>query len=307
MCSSDLFAFTSLSAGPYYQCFAVSKTADPVAGGWWFYAFETGQPPAGGTGNYLPDYPKLGVWPDGVYMTANMFTWDPVAHDMQMSNGRLFAFNRAAMEAGQASSAVAIDLAYPSFNLLPAHARVATGLPPTSTPGYAVETWLGNTLRVWRFAVDWTTPGNSSVTGANVSVAAYTAPPAYAPTPGLNIDTLDDVPMMQLQYTAIGGAQSLWLTHTVGAGGATGLRWYQLDVSGAPAVAQQSTWAPADGVYRFMPSLGVDRLGDMAIGYSASSATLDPGIRYAGRLAGDPAGTLTLDEQVLQEIGRAHV
>ena len=48
-----------------FQCFAVSKTGDPVTGGWNFYSIEI----AGG----LDDYPKFGVWPDGIYMSANMF------------------------------------------------------------------------------------------------------------------------------------------------------------------------------------------------------------------------------------------
>src|SRR5438034_1294574 len=56
------FAF-ALSAGnpvaPYFQCFAVSKTSDPVNGGWYFYSLQTN--------DLFPDYPKLAVWPDGLY------------------------------------------------------------------------------------------------------------------------------------------------------------------------------------------------------------------------------------------------
>lgn len=47
-----------------FQCFAVSKTSDPVSGGWNFYSINT----TGGLG----DYPKLGIWPDGIYMSVNM-------------------------------------------------------------------------------------------------------------------------------------------------------------------------------------------------------------------------------------------
>ena len=60
-----LDASGNVSPQTVYQCFAVSKTGDPVAGGWNFYSIET---PGG-----LGDYPKFGVWPDGIYMTANMF------------------------------------------------------------------------------------------------------------------------------------------------------------------------------------------------------------------------------------------
>jgi len=48
-----------------FQCIAVSQTGDPVSGGWNFYSINT----AGGLG----DYPKLGIWPDGIYMSVNMF------------------------------------------------------------------------------------------------------------------------------------------------------------------------------------------------------------------------------------------
>ena len=41
------------------------RPAIPVDGGWNFYSIQT---PGG-----LADYPKFGVWPDGIYMSANMF------------------------------------------------------------------------------------------------------------------------------------------------------------------------------------------------------------------------------------------
>lgn len=306
------FAWASFANGPFYECLAVSKTSDPVSGGWWFYAFETGQSPASvtpATRDYLPDYPKLGVWPDAIFMTANLF-----APDGNASNARLVAFDRAALEAGQAADAVRIDLAWPSFNLLPANARAQTGLPPVGTPGYMVETWPGNQLSVWRFRVDWTTPANSAVLAQSlVAVAPYAAVPDYVPTPAdpsHGVDSLQDGPMMQLQYTNLAGAESLWLTHSVGTGSPTvaSPRWYQVDVTDgviATSPVQQATWAPGGGLHRFMGSLAVDRLGDVALGYSIGNAATNPGIRYAGRLAGDAAGTFSLGEQTLQAGGGA--
>ena len=41
----------------------------------------------------------------------------------------------------------------------------------------------------------------------------------------------------------------------------------------------------------------------MAIAYSTSSSTSEPSIRYAGRLAGDPANTLAQGEAVMQAGG----
>jgi hypothetical protein len=63
------FAWSNFVSGPYYQCIAVSKTADPLSGGWWLYAFRADD----SSHPWLNDYPKLGVWSDGIYMSANMF------------------------------------------------------------------------------------------------------------------------------------------------------------------------------------------------------------------------------------------
>jgi hypothetical protein len=56
--------------------------ADPVSGGWNFYSINT----TGGLGHY----PKFGIWPDGIYMSANMFNY--VGQSFQ--NVRLYAFTK---------------------------------------------------------------------------------------------------------------------------------------------------------------------------------------------------------------------
>ena len=72
------FAFVLVSGHqvtPTFQCFAVSKTSNPVTGGWWLYGVQidtgaVGQAPVGTLG----DYPKFGNWNDGCfYMAANGF------------------------------------------------------------------------------------------------------------------------------------------------------------------------------------------------------------------------------------------
>ena len=54
---------------PFYECIAVSRTGDPVSGGWYLYAVRTDD----AAHPWFADYPKMGIWPDGLYMTANMF------------------------------------------------------------------------------------------------------------------------------------------------------------------------------------------------------------------------------------------
>ena len=54
-------------------------------------------------------------------------------------------------------------------------------------------------------------------------------------------------------------------------------------------IHQQGTFAPNDGVHRWMGSICQDKQGNMALGYSVvNGTTVFPGIRYTGRLAGDP-------------------
>jgi hypothetical protein len=63
---------------------------------------------------------------------------------------------------------------------------------------------------------------------------------------------------------------------------------------------QQGTYAP-DGFYRWMASPAIDKLGNIGIGYSFGGTPNFAGQRFAGRLADDPPGRLTLKETVLVE------
>src|SRR5438552_13188187 len=111
--------------------------------------------------------------------------------------------------------------------------------------------------------------------------------------------------MVQNQYSNIGGTESLWVPHTVRRANTTGFaapRWYQVNVTGgtvATPILQATTWDPdgANVINRFMPSLALDRAGDMAMGYSTSSGTAFPSLAYAGRLAADASNTFTQTEQ----------
>jgi IPT/TIG domain len=290
------------STGPFYQCMAVSKTSDPVAGGWYFYAWKTE------TGATLPDYPKLGVWPDGIYMSANLFA---TAGSGAFQNAQVWAFNRQQIEAGD-PNAQGVSFSLPRtvggvtvFSLLPSNARAVTGAPPAGSPNYFSSIWGAYSIRTWKFHVDWATPANSTFTGpTNTSVSTFNVGPTSVPEKeGNNLDTLSYRLMMQNQYTNIGGRESLWLTHTVGGtSGTAQVRWYELPVTGGTigSVRQQSTWAP-NALNRFMPSLAVDSKGNMAIGYSVSDASMYPAIRYSGRLAGDALNTLSQSEQSIVE------
>ena len=76
-----------------------------------------------------------------------------------------------------------------------------------------------------------------------------------------------------------------------------GTRWYEIRRTGGTySVHQQGTYA-LPGVHNWMGSIAADKNGNMALGYSVVNAIdVFPGIRYTGRLAGDPPGQMTLGE-----------
>jgi Carboxypeptidase regulatory-like domain len=289
--------------GPAYQCIAASKTGDPVSGGWSFYSRQMS--------DSLGDYPKFGIWPDGLYMTANMFSFGA---NSTYQNARAYAFNKAQMYAGSPTvKIVSFDIGGGDFTILPSNARLQTGTPPAGRPNLFISTQLFlNALTVYKFHVDWNNLFLSTFTGPDTPSAATSWPNnsvANAPQPGTAalLDVLQIRGMVQNQYTNFGGTESLWVPHTVrrvDTSGAAAPRWYQVNVTGgtiAASLPQAATWDP-DGDnnnHRYMPSLALDRAGNLAMGYSISNATsLFPSMMYAGRLAGDPVNTFSQTEQL---------
>ena len=286
------FAFAGQSTPPYYECIAVSKSADPVSGGWWLYTVVADT-------QSLNDYPKLGIWGDGIYMSANMFK-----RGRTYSGEKVWALNRDDLISGAALRSVAFNLGNSYFSLLPANLKGAN--PPAGTPEYFMSDYGSNTsMKLWKFHVDWANPSASTITGpTNFAVASFTRPSQNSvPQKNSNelLDTLGDRLMTWLQYRNIGGTESLWVSRTVVSGNTYGIRWMEVRGMGStPSVYQQGTYAP-DANYRWMPSLAVNQNGDMAVGYSVSSSSLYPAIRYAGRLASDQLGTLGQTETSLIE------
>jgi hypothetical protein len=114
--------------------------------------------------------------------------------------------------------------------------------------------------------------------------------------------------MMQAQYRYIGGVESLWVTHTlktVNGSAPNGIQWAQINVTGGTintTPVQQQIFGDVsnDGIDRWMGSIAVDQLGNVALGYSRSSNTSNPSIAYSGRLSSDTLGTLAQGEAVIQ-------
>ena len=317
------FAFTALNAPPYHQCVAISKTADPT-GSYYVYDFVT-------AGNEFPDYPHLGVWPDAYYMMVHQFTLGGPFNGTGM-----YALDRKKMLAGDPTAGYIYfneNLTVHPEGIGGGLFADVDGLtpPPVGKPGifaYLTATDFGdpaNGIRLFDFHADFAVPANSTFTepqttyAAPLAVAAFSLvnpagrrdipqpPPASGVTTAL--DGIEDRFMHRMAYRNFGGYESLVLNHTVGAPGSTTFgvfraapRYYELRrplPAGLFFVNEQATFAPADGVNRWMASAAMDHEGNIGMGFSVSSTSVFPGIRYAGRLSTDPPGGLFQGEALL--------
>jgi S-layer family protein len=305
---------TGLWNPPLYQCFAVSKTSNPVTGGWWLYAVQMDQAPV--PSNTLPDYGKFGNWNDGcLYMGANGFSGSTGSFV-----GNIFAsFRKSDMESGLPLTA-SIGFSNLGSSLFPSNllGKQAGQLPPAGTPNYFVRNSSTTGFQVRTF-----TPGANCGGGGTMS-AATTVSHASGTTAGQNVvpqpndtthalDSLSDRIMQKVQYRKVGTAESLWAIHTVQPSGApTAPQWAQINVTGgtiATTPVQQQIFAPDASLYRWMGSVAADSQGNMAIGYATSNGTSPnfPSIAYAGRLVGDPLNQLPQTETQLVAGGGSQV
>ncbi|MGB9724147.1 MAG: hypothetical protein ACPL7G_09650, partial [Chloroflexia bacterium] len=303
------FALPNYPSGPFYQCFAVSQSPDPL-GSWYRYQFTW-------PNNYMNDYPKIGVWPDGYYMTANQFA----SGSGQWRGAGVAAFERSKMLQGQSAQMVYFNLYTVNSNyggMLPSD--LDGPVPPTGSPNYFAEwddsAWIppNDAVRIWEFHVDWNTPANSTfglsgnpnqvINTSNVDPNMCGYARNCIPQPGttVKLDAISDRLMYRLQYRNFGTYEVLVTNHTVDANGAdlAGIHWFELRRSGGTwSLYQEGVYSP-DAVHRWMGSIAMDQQGNIALGYSVSSSSVYPGIRYAGRLAADPLGQLPQAEAVLR-------
>jgi cell division septation protein DedD len=278
---------------PTDECIAISTTSD-ATGTYNRYAFHLGS-------NFF-DYPHLGVWPDGYYMEDNVFN---PAGTVRIGP-QPFAFDREAMLAGLPATFITPGITNSSSEAyaLPADLD-GLFLPPVGTACPFVEFPADGTYKTFLFHADFATPANStySLRPNAPAAAGFTelCPTTRSCVPQLGtggrIDGVADRLMHKLSYRIVDGIERIVGNHSVSSGGVSGIRWFELRnvTSGTESVFQESTYQP-DTTWRWMGSVMQDTNGNMAIGFSASDATINPQIRYAGRLATDPLNTLAQGE-----------
>lgn len=266
------------------ECIAVSETSD-ATGKYHRYIFKFGN-------NVFNDYDKLSVWPDAYYANYNLFKGNNLIADDAC------AYDRAAMLTGAKAKAVCFKNPN-EFSFLPSNADGATP-PPSGEPSFFVDLSSSTSLHLYRFHVDFADPAKSKFTGPiNIPVKAYTMAcggGTCIPQPGTTqqLDSLGDRLMFRLAYRNFTDHESLVVSHSVMTSkAASGERWYEIrDPDGKPKVYQQGTFTHG-GNSLWMGSIGMDKEGDIAFGYSESnSTTLHPSIAFTGRVPTDPLNTM---------------
>lgn len=285
--------------GPFSMCYAVSLTSDPLGQ---YYRYEFLRP-------FFPDYPRPAIWPDGYYLPTS------TSDDLIQKHACVVERNKMLKGLPATEQCFVID----GVNFLNNADIDGMGLPPRGAPNIMMAAGgaqlkhilFDNVILVWKFHVDWHNPANTELVGPT---KIFVAPYQYlcggqltncVPQPGTDsrLDSQGDKIMARLVYRKVNGHESIVAVHSVNTeAGGGGVRWYEfrLDKNREPLLYQQGTYAP-DNFYRWMPSPAMDRKGNIGIGYSFGGTPNFPGQRFAGRLANDPLGQLTLRETILVE------
>jgi hypothetical protein len=306
------------ASNTYYYCVAISNTDDLSSStlAWFTYQFSLNSVlGTNSRGNvYWPDWPKFGTWSDGYYVsfvlqdTNNQYTnIGVVACALDRTNMLIGGTARAMQCFSDPNPIPPNGTLYLKHGLIPADLDGTTA-PPSGRHEYFLsiqnplndgKTTTSTKLNLWNFHVNWTTPTKSTFTKSQITVPSY-EPGCYdvsqvantfcvnepsSSSTGVYVDSVGDRLMPRLSYRNFGTYQSFLISHTIqmtaGTNQQTAIRWYELRGAGNPTLYQSGTVNNGNSLYRFMPSIAQDKVGNAAAGYSVSSSAVEPGIRAA--------------------------
>lgn len=301
---ADRWLLSEFSESGNLMVVGISQNSSPT-GAFHIYSFQA---------PVFPDYPKFSLWPDAYYITSN-----------ESSGQAVYAIDRTQMLNGNAATMQ--RFAMPKFPTIgfqagtPVSLTAGSNLPPAGSPGIimrmADDAWStqvnADRLEVWSFSVDFNTPSNSSLTGPKIletdpfdtDLCGYTSFQCVDQPGNINLDPLREVLMNRIMYYNYGSYEALVCNHVTDVGDVddhTGVRWYELRKTPDTewCIWQQSTYAP-DAANRWMGAISLDHEGNIGLAYNVASNSIFPSIRYTGRQACDPLGTMTIAEESVIE------
>lgn len=309
-----------VTSAPFAQCVAVSTSPDPLGS---YYRYEFRWPIFG-------DYPKMGVWTeDNQRQNAYTLITHDFNAASNFQGASLIAMERTKMLVGDATAAVVRFPGFDAYGVQPIHLSGPNPAPGGSCPTYVHFDFSTSQYRFWDLCLDWTTPANSTISAPNFvdsdPYVPFGADVAQLGT-GATLDSFGSNTMYRAMARSFGidapTRISLVINHVVnGSSGQAGVRWMHFDLEpsveppsysdrifghgfeGAAlpntvnptvltkTVKDQGTFAP-DSDSRWMGGIAIDGSGNIGLGYSKSSSTLNPKIMVTGRTPSDPAGTM---------------
>jgi hypothetical protein len=281
-------------------CMAISTSSDPL-GTWSVFDFSFG--------SSLPDYPKLALWGDGIYFSANMFkvSVNPLTGSTtsKFLGARACSYPRPLQPLNPPVTNLTCSAGGNTaiYNILPASLDGST-LPGVTGDYYLqfvtnLSTTSGNVLQLYQLQ------SGNLVALSPLSVATFheaCGGTACVPQLGTTmlLDSLGDRLMYRLSYRNYGGSQAMVVNHSVqvnSSSNQTGIRWYKLcstgNTSNPFSVCSQSTFRPDSSTYRWMGSIAQDQVGNLGLGYSTSGTSSYPSIAVTGMENGVDGGMET--------------
>jgi hypothetical protein len=297
--AADRWVISYIGGAPA-ECVAVSKTNDPT-GAYYIYGYSFAP--------NLNDYPKLSTWATASN-SAYLASYNIFVNGQSYGGADLCGFDRTKMLAGDKTAAQLCQMT-PSneFTYLPGDMDGPTP-PVDGTPGLFIN-WQGSNpgklyLRqlTLNFAAGTATLSSpTAITVSNFTPACGGGTCIQQLGTSQRLDSLGDRMMYRFAIRHFPDHDRAVVSHSVGNGSSTGVRWYELyDPAGAVTLNQQGTFAP-DNNFRWMGSIAEDQASDIAIGYSVSSSSMNPAIRFSGRTPSDPLGTMESELSIIEGTG----
>ncbi len=298
-------------------CTFISKTSDPVTGGWWFYRYTT---------PVLPDYPHCGVWNDAYVCGTN---------EGSQTGTEIYVFDRVNMLTGatarpaQRLTSVANLPGYGFQIMTPSTFYGTTAAPAgrkqvlarhNDDEAHAGASANGTQdfIELYELNIDWTTPANSNIaTLPRIAITEFNSwfrdysTFATVPQPGSTsrLDPIREVLLNQLTYRNLGTHEAIVGTLATNQNAArtgtvvdSGIRWFELRRVGAGAwtLHQEGTFSPGDSsTHHLMGTAAMDKFGNIGMGYNVTKTTTPTefaSLKYTGRTAADPLGVMSLAE-----------
>jgi hypothetical protein len=296
---------------PFLTCVAVSTTADATGS---YNRYEFPQPG-------FPDYPKWGLTPDVYYQTQNNFGTGAAFVGVTVC-----AYDAVAMRAGKKSPTqiCIVDNSNGTLfddSMLPADndTAAAAGITPEVLVGSIDNPGHNNAVYQYVFTVTSFKKGTATLAGVNgtnpISVPTFNlgcggfGACIPQPSPGSEVlDSLGDRLMYRLaRFVDSAGTQHFLVTHSVNNTTGVAARWYEFQASSGSTslTLNQSGQTPDDHEYRWMGSVAMDKAGNIALGYSRSSASRGdyPSLYLSGHTAGEPLNTTDTESLIFQGSG----